>query len=260
MRVFLSLLVPFFLSFACAHEEYFYSVAWDGAATTCDEGANLLSLVAIEAAVNGVLATNSLAAVTTWTKEFTLNYGGRELEQSATLGQRELCHQYTCQSACCRYQCCSELHNCDECRRRQLIQTERVLTSVEISALQNACEVALNGEGQSTGTVEYSGDCKTAMIAATCNALVYTSEDTDDSGASVCENYAVHADEVEFAGAVTKIYGGDLYGTNIIGTPTFMGGGVIQESDGFATCLDDTLAAYTASHVGEIAMPIVLEA
>jgi hypothetical protein len=257
MRVFLSLLVPSFLSFAYAHEEYLYSVAWDGAA--CSEDENYRSLDAIEAAVTTHLSGKGLTAGE-WEQQVT--YSRRELEQSETQGQRELCHTNQCASACQHYKCCCEMYNCKECGGRQLIQTERVLTHRELEDLQaelvSVCEVALGAQGASTGNVFYTQDCKTAMIEANCNALVYTSEPTHHSGASVCENYAVHAGLVSFAGAVSTIYGGNVgFGKATTGAPKFVdGGGVMVDSDGFAASLLVTLAKYSATHLDEVPMSI----
>jgi hypothetical protein len=262
MRFFLSLLVPFFLSFACAQEEYLYSVAWEDSNYTCTEVEDSLSLDAIEIAVNGVLAANNLTEVTSWTKRGSTNNRNRELEQAETRGQRELCDSVRCETACADYTCCAEIYNCDECRRRQLIQTERALTHRELEDLQGqlviACTAALVTEGTSNGNVNYTTECKAAMSGATCNALVYSPPSVAPH--SVCENFALYAQTtVTFGGELTTIYAGDVgfsTGTSITGTPTFVDGGQVVEADAFAASMLAAHATYTAVQDGESALGI----
>jgi hypothetical protein len=173
MRVFLPLLA---LSFACAEEEYLYSVSWNE--DSCTEDEDVLFLDAISNAVDGVLEAASIPKVKAWKKKVKNLKTERELEQTGTRGRRDLCFRQ-CFTACRMYPACSEIYNCDECRRN-LIQTERALTDRELKTLEDqlvtACSEALATEGQSNVFGQYSQGCKDAMSVATCNALVYHSD------------------------------------------------------------------------------------
>jgi hypothetical protein len=175
MRVFLSILAPIFLfkSMASAEPGYYYSVSWYGPGCNADE--ELRSLGAIGEAVDVVLEADNLPQVIHWKLNVVSNNGNREL-QDETRGLRRLCDPTRCNySSCANSGACSEMYNCDECGRRQLIQTERVLTAEELEGLQgelkSACSAALDTEGYGNGN--YTTDCKAAMIAATCSALVF---------------------------------------------------------------------------------------
>jgi hypothetical protein len=227
MRVFLCLLVPFFLSFACAQEELFYSVSWP-TFPGCTEDEELLSIDAIAPAVDGVLAAHTLPPVASWERKVK---NSNIMGQAESRGGRDLkCdHGRRCMSGCQNYPSCSRMFNCDECGRRQLVQTERVLTHRELKTLEGdlvtACTAALGFEGNTNG--KYTQECKTAMSGTTtrCNALVYSPSSLDvmssydctreSSSHRVCEydsqKYAVHAQKaVTFAGVVTTIDGGDV--------------------------------------------------
>jgi hypothetical protein len=256
MRVFLSLLAPFFLSFAFAQEDYYYSISWEDSTYTCNEEEALLSLDAIEKAVNEVLADNDLTEVTNWSTR-------------VGTGRRDLCENPDqCKSKCADYFHCAELYICDECDlRRQLIQTERVLTHPELQDLQAqlviACTVALDAEGLlSNGNDNYTTECKAAMIEATCNALVYSPPSFATH--SVCENFALHAGlEIFFQGAVTTISGGNVGvspGTSITGAFEVMDGGeVVYGSTVFAASVLVAHEIYTAVQESESALGIELE-
>jgi hypothetical protein len=248
MRIVLSLLVPFFLNFACVEADYLYSVSWQDTTNACNAvGEAWDSLEAITTSVE------AFTGVINWIQEGGTNRNReRELEQAEAQGQRGLCDMRRCSySGCRKMPTCYEMYNCDECRRRQLIHTERVLTARELQALEvdlvDACEAALFFEGQSAGNVKYTEACKTAMSAATCNAFV-----TDPLIATkwvsntVCQNFAVHAaTTVTFDGVQTTIYGGDVGvspGTTITGEPLLRGGRlwkVGDDSPAFATSVID---------------------
>jgi hypothetical protein len=118
-----------------------------------------------------------------------------------------------------------EIYNCDECGRRELIQTSRVLTHRELKSLEellvSSCSKALTRE-----TLQgYSQGCRNAMAGATCKAIVYSKEsfevmtsfdcNRESTSHGVCtyedHKYAVHAqDKVTFAGVVTSVDGGDV--------------------------------------------------
>jgi hypothetical protein len=263
MRVFSSLLVPFFLSFACAQEEFLYSVSWDDLG--CTEAEDLLSLDAIAAKVDVVLLANSLPEVEHWDKKVeTNNIMARELEQDETRGRRDLCN-YRCLTSCRFYRACAQIYNCDECRRRKLIQTERVLTHRELKTLEgelvSACKEALN---ESQTDAQYSQGCKDAMSVASCYALVYSPSSVvvmssydctrDSTAHSVCtsgsQKYAVHArTAVTFAGVVTTIDGGDVGvspGTSItmVETLAHKDGIITTDSSDFST---HVVSAHTAA-------------
>jgi hypothetical protein len=248
MRIFLSLLVPFFLNFAGVEADHLYSVSWQDTTNACNAvGEAWDSLEAITASVE------AFTGVINWIQEGGTNRNReRELEQDKAQGHRGLCSMRRCSnSGCLKMPTCYEMYNCDECRRRQLIQTERVLTARELQALEvdlvDACEAALFDEGQSAGNVKYTEACKTAMSAATCNAFV-----TDPSIATkwvsntVCQNFAVHAaTTVTFDGVQSTIYGGDVgvsFGTPVTGEPLLRGGErweVGDDSTAFATSVED---------------------
>jgi hypothetical protein len=189
MRVFLSLLAPIFLFQSLASATalsslpsliespaaYYYSVSWGADDGSCKDPEAIRSLVAIGAAVNEVLSRNKLLPVTNWENQLTHN-GIRQLQDETRGGLRGLCDMRRCKYAGCRNKpTCYTMYNCDECGyHRQLIQTEMVLSAVELVTLQvelvAACEKALEVEAESNG---YSTNCKAAMIDATCNALVW---------------------------------------------------------------------------------------
>jgi hypothetical protein len=184
MHVFLSLLAPIFLfkSLASAQTEaslssegYSYSVSWGEDGNGCNVTEAMLSLDAIVAAVDIVLEQDDLQPVIDWETQVTHN-GIRQL-QDETRGMRGLCN-WRCTYPQCLRSTCYIRSSCDECGyRRQLIQTERVLTARELKDLEDqlvtACEKALKHEGRRYGIGNpYSEDCRTAMIAATCSALV----------------------------------------------------------------------------------------
>jgi hypothetical protein len=188
MRVFLSILAPILLfkSLASASERsllsllqsstqpgYYYSVSWYEPGCDADEESR--SLAAISEAVDGVLKFLDLPEVAYWKTRVESNNRNREL-QDETRGLRGLCDETRCQySSCANSAACSEMYNCDECSPRELIQTERVLTAMELETLQdelvNVCEAALDDRGNGNGN--YSPECRAAMIAATCRALVF---------------------------------------------------------------------------------------
>jgi hypothetical protein len=249
MRIFLSALVPFFLNFACVEADYLYSVSWQDTTNACTADEESSSLEAIAAAVDVALNLPAAQAVTWSFSTSQNNNRERELEQVETRGLRGLCHWNRCRSSCRRYRSCCEMFNCDECRRRQLIQTERVLTARELTVLEDqlvtACETSL--QAQSSG---YTPGCVAAMITATCNALVYSPSSTDESTShSVCGNFLVHArTTVTFGGVQSTIDSGDVGvspGTAITGNPKFERGGEVV--DGSAVFAASVLVAHTAA-------------
>jgi hypothetical protein len=245
--------VDLFLSFVCTEEDYLYSVSWQDTKYACTGVEDLLSLDAIAINVDLVLEYNGLPQELDWKKIGSTNKGSRELKQvETTRGLRGLCSMSRCSwSSCRRMPTCNEMFNCDECRRRQLIKTERVLAAGGLEGLQvelvNACLAAL--EGQSNGNGQYTQECKDAMGEAKCNALVYSPSSADESVShSVCQNFAVHArTTVTFGGVVNTIYGGDVGvspGTAITGDPMLRGGEVVDDSAIFAASV---LAAHAVA-------------
>jgi hypothetical protein len=253
MRVFLSLLAPFFLNFAGVEADVLYSISWqDTTPSACNAEEAMNSLDAITAAVD--VALNLPTAVTWKFSTSQINNRERELQGDCTSFRLSRCSI----SSCRKGSACYVAYSCHVCGyRRQLIQTERVLTDRELQALESdliyACEVALDSEGHGG---DYSPNCKTTMIAATCNAVVTdTSTATEWVSHPVCQNFAVHAaTTVTFDGVQTTIYGGDVGvspGSSITGDAVLRGGKVVADSTGeptaFATHVSDAHAAKIAT-------------
>jgi hypothetical protein len=180
MRVFLSLLALIFLSLIESSSGYSYSVTWYDDDELCTDTVQhpeaSRSLVAINAAVNDVLEQDGLPQVTDWTTQVT-NNGIRRQLQDVTRGlhyeEEEPCHQKICDNpdVKCTGLCYTTYH-CEYCGRRQLILTAGELQDLP-GELVDACEAALVDEGERSGIGQYSQECKDAMIAATCTALVW---------------------------------------------------------------------------------------
>jgi hypothetical protein len=144
MRIILSLLVPFLLSFTCVVQaDTLYSVSWYSA--DCDENEAGFSLDAISREVDKMLSGK------TWNKKV------KQLQMRDFIVFEN--------SACC-----FEMYNCDECRRCELLETDRFLQGgPSKAALITACKAALDAEANKG---MYSGNCQAAMIAATCEVLI----------------------------------------------------------------------------------------
>jgi hypothetical protein len=259
MRVFISLLVPFFLIFACVEADYLHSISWQDPTQACDaiEATDSLEAIAVAVAV--------LTGEINWIQE-----GGTVLNR-----ERELDEYYctnTQYSRCSENGCgdegpngfCYEMYDCYECGyRRQLIQTETVLdrklqTSLE-DQIANACTAALRIEGQNN---DYSASCKTVLTNATCNALITNTSSATElvSSHPVCGNFAVHAGTtITFDGTQSTVYGGDVGvspGTTITGNGMLRGGKVVADSTVFAA---DVLVNHTdaiAGHANETSIGI----
>jgi hypothetical protein len=214
MRFFLSLLAPLFLSFACAEQEYFYSVSWE--TPVCTTAEELAVLGKMTGVVNEVLEAANLPTV-----DFSYDVAGESSEQD-----RRLCDMSRCfWPGCYGSVGCSFFFNCDECgSSRELRQTSsRYLTHRELKTLEEQI-VSTCSDALTQLTLDgYTQECRNAMAGAECSAIVYSDKSYDVMTTSdcsrestthaVCSNagvkYAVHAgDKVTFDGVVSSVDGG----------------------------------------------------
>jgi hypothetical protein len=182
MRLFLNVLVPFFLLKSVASAaEYTFSITWkiqDAVGTCTDLMADIVSTTVMVNANIYLAGGPGLPEVANWHSN-KRNGGNRQLR---VRNLDDVCVVTNCAHDICNIigTTCYESNNCELCgggrrEERQLYQVERALTEDDLTDIKNglilACQDALDEEASRNGNL-YSTSCIAGLAEQLCDAVV----------------------------------------------------------------------------------------